>query len=297
MWNAAEQYQFFEAILFKTFGLTMEITDIRFVSGGSINTAARVSTLESTFFIKFNHSEHEDMFEKEAKGLALLQQTNALCIPEVLGFGKYNDKSYLVLEFIENGGQRPDFWQDFGRSLSILHSHTHSSFGLSFDNYIGSLEQQNQYYENGIDFFVEKRLRPMVGLALYNGLITPHLRDCFEQFYPLLPSLLPNEKPSLLHGDLWSGNFLSNPYGYVCLIDPAPYYGLREAEIAFTHLFGGFDDEFYESYNESYRLTPNFQSRIPLYNLYPLLVHVNLFGKSYLPPIERLVRRFVGSSK
>ncbi|MDF7817817.1 fructosamine kinase family protein [Runella sp. MFBS21] len=297
MWNAAEQYQFFEAILFKTFGLTMEITDIRFVSGGSINTAARVSTLESTFFIKFNHSEHEDMFEKEAKGLALLQQTNALCIPEVLGFGEYNDKSYLVLEFIENGGQRPDFWQDFGRSLSILHSHTHSSFGLSFDNYIGSLEQQNQYYENGIDFFVEKRLRPMVGLALYNGLITPYLRDCFEQFYPLLPSLLPNEKPSLLHGDLWSGNFLSNPYGYVCLIDPAPYYGLREAEIAFTHLFGGFDDEFYESYNESYRLTPNFQSRIPLYNLYPLLVHVNLFGKSYLPPIERLVRRFVGSSK
>lgn len=297
MWNGVEQYQFFEALLFKTFGLTTEITDIRFVSGGSINTAARVSTLESTFFIKFNHSEHEDMFEKEAKGLALLQQTNALCIPEVLGFGEYNDKSYLVLEFIENGGQRPDFWQDFGRSLSILHSHTHSSFGLSFDNYIGSLEQQNQYYENGIDFFVEKRLRPMVGLALYNGLITPHLRDCFEQFYPLLPSLLPTEKPSLLHGDLWSGNFLPNPYGYVCLVDPAPYYGLREAEIAFTHLFGGFDDEFYESYNESYRLTPNFQSRIPLYNLYPLLVHVNLFGKSYLPPIERLVRRFVGSSK
>lgn len=295
MWIGAEQYQFFEAILFKTFGHEIEIKDIRFISGGSINTAARVSTLEGTFFVKFNHSEHEDMFEKEAKGLMLLQDTNALCIPEVVGFGEYNDKSYLVLEFIENGGQRPDFWQEFGRSLSVLHSHTHSSFGLSFDNYIGSLEQRNQYYENGIDFFVEKRLRPMVGLALYNGLITQNLRDCFEHFYPLLPHLLPDEKPSLLHGDLWSGNFLPNPYGYVCLVDPAPYYGLREAEIAFTHLFGGFDDEFYEAYNEAYRLTPNFQSRIQIYNLYPLLVHVNLFGKSYLPPIERLLRRFVGS--
>ncbi len=294
MWIGAEQYQFFEAILFKTFGHEIEIKDIRFISGGSINTAARVSTLEGTFFVKFNHSEHEDMFEKEAKGLTLLQDTNALCIPEVVGFGEYHGKSYLVLEFIENGGQRPDFWQEFGRSLSVLHSHTHSSFGLSFDNYIGSLEQRNQYYENGIDFFVEKRLRPMVGMALYNGLITSHLGDCFEHFYPLLSSLLPDEKPSLLHGDLWSGNFLANPYGYVCLVDPAPYYGLREAEMAFTHLFGGFDDEFYEAYNEAYRLTPNFQSRIPIYNLYPLLVHVNLFGKSYLPPIERLLRRFVG---
>ncbi|WP_428664510.1 fructosamine kinase family protein [Runella sp.] len=294
MWAGNDQYQFFESILFETLGHTIEVTEARFVSGGSINTAARIFTPEGTFFVKFNHAEKEDMFEKEARGLALLRKTNAIHIPLVHGYGKNGGKAYLIQEFVENGGQRPDFWRIFGHALAALHSHTRPDFGLDFDNYIGSLEQVNTFVENGIDFFIENRLRAQAGLALYNNLIDHELYNRLERFYPLLKNLLPNERPALLHGDLWSGNFLVNEQGRVALADPAPYYGLREAEIAFTHLFGGFDDEFYDNYEEAFPLEPHFEARIPIYNLYPLLVHVNLFGKSYLPPVERLVKRYVG---
>ncbi|RDB06442.1 fructosamine kinase family protein [Runella aurantiaca] len=295
MWDGIDQYQFFESILFETFGKSVEVIDVRFVAGGSINTAARVLTPEGTFFVKFNHAEKEDMFEKEASGLSLLRRTNAIHIPEVHGYGKNGGRAYLIQEFVENGGQHPDFWQTFGRSLAELHSHTQPFFGLNFDNYLGLLEQNNAFCVNGIDFFVEKRLRPQAGLALYNNLIGSDLYSRLERFYPLLKNLLPTEPPALIHGDLWSGNFLINEHGRVSLIDPAPYYGFREAELAFTHLFGGFDDEFYENYQESFPFEPHFETRIPIYNLYPLLVHVNLFGRSYLPPIERLVKRYVGA--
>jgi fructosamine-3-kinase len=292
MWNHNEQFQFFETILFETFGKTPKIREVRIIAGGSINTAVRVVTSQGTFFIKFNHAELEDMFEKEARGLEILRQTEAIAIPEVLGYGKNGNKAYLIMEFVENGGQRPDFWRNFGQSLAALHFHTQQNFGLSFDNYIGSLEQFNEYIGNGIDFFIERRLRPQVGLALYNSLLSKEMYDRFERFYPLLINLLPTERPALLHGDLWSGNFLPNEHGRAALIDPAPYYGFREAEIAFSHLFGGFDDEFYEAYHDAFPLDSDLESRIPVYNLYPLLVHVNLFGRSYLPPVERLLKRF-----
>lgn len=294
MWNPTEQVQFFEGILFETFGQSMEVLEVQVVSGGNINTAVRVFTPEGTFFIKFNHGEQEDMFEKEARGLEILRHTEAIHIPYVLGYGKNGNKSYLIQEFMENGGQRPDFWKNFGESLAALHSHTQRDFGLSFDNYIGSLEQSNQCSGNGVDFFIERRLRPQAGLALYNDLISKEMYNRFERFYPALKSIIPAERPALIHGDLWSGNFLTNQHGRVSLVDPAPYYGFREAEIAFSHLFGGFDDEFYEAYHEAFPLEPDLHSRIPIYNLYPLLVHVNLFGKSYLPPIERLLKRYVG---
>ncbi|AEI51840.1 fructosamine kinase family protein [Runella slithyformis] len=295
MWLGNDQYQFFESILFETLGYSTEVIEVRFVSGGSINTAARVLTPEGTFFVKFNHAEKEDMFEKEVRGLRILRSTKTIHIPQVYGYGKNGGKAYLIQEFVENGGQHPAFWRTFGQSLAKLHAHTHHSFGLDFDNYIGSLEQTNSLNENGIDFFIESRLRPQAGLALYNSLIDYKLYSRMERFFPLLAGLLPNERPALLHGDLWSGNFLINEQGLPSLVDPAPYYGLREAELAFTHLFGGFDDEFYESYADVFPLEPQLEARIPIYNLYPLFVHVNLFGKSYLPPIERLVRRYLGA--
>ena len=166
MWNADDQYQFFESILFETLGQPIEVIEARFVSGGSINTAARVFTPEGTFFVKFNHAEKEDMFEKEAQGLEVLRKTGAVHVPAVLGFGKNAGKAYLIQEFVENGGQHPDFWRNFGQSLAELHSHTRRYFGLDFDNYIGSLVQNNKSLENGIDFFIENRLRPQIGLAL-----------------------------------------------------------------------------------------------------------------------------------
>jgi fructosamine-3-kinase len=120
------------------------------------------------------------------------------------------------------------------------------------------------------------------------------LFDKFNRLYEVLPSLLPNEKPALLHGDLWSGNYLVDDQGSATLVDPAVYYGNREAEIAFTHLFGGFQPNFYQGYTEAMPLENSFQERVPLYNLYPLMVHVNLFGSGYLGAVERTLTRFVG---
>jgi fructosamine-3-kinase len=144
------------------------------------------------------------------------------------------------------------------------------------------LLQSNEYTANWIDFFIEKRLKAQAGLAFYNGEIPRSLYDKFNDLYNKLPELLPSEKPALLHGDLWSGNVIVGSNGHVSLIDPAVYYGNREAEIAFTKLFGGFSSAFYDAYNEAFPLEKGFEERIDIYNLYPLLVHVNLFGSGYI---------------
>jgi protein-ribulosamine 3-kinase len=292
MWIGEEQQGFFEQILWESTGQHLDIIDVQLVSGGSINTSVRILTEHGAFFAKFNHAEREDQFEKEVRGLRLLQQTEAVAVANVLGFGKVDGKAYLLQNFIASGQRVADFWEDFGQSLALLHSHTQAKFGLQFDNYVGALPQNNQPLDNGIAFLVTRRLRPQAGLALYNELIDNELYRKLEKFYELLPQLLPNERPALLHGDLWSGNFLTNEQGRVALIDPAPYYGFREAEIAFTHLFGGFEAAFYESYHDTFPLEDHFEERIAIYNLYPLLVHVNLFGKSYLAPIDKLLKKY-----
>ncbi len=294
MWTGEEQQGFFEQILWESTGQQLDIIDVQLVAGGSINTSVRILTEQDNFFIKFNHAEREDQFKTEVRGLQLLRQTDALPVPNVLGHGKVGDKAYLLQNFMESAPPNATFWQDFGQNLALLHSHTQREFGLHFDNYIGILSQNNQPLPNGIAFLVERRLRPQAGLALYNELIDSELYQKLEKFYEHLPHLLPNERPALLHGDLWSGNFLTNEAGQATLVDPAPYYGFREAEIAFTHLFGGFDAVFYEVYHDTFPLEDNFKERIAIYNLYPLLVHVNLFGKSYLAPVEKLIKKYVG---
>ncbi len=180
------------------------------------------------------------MFRAEAQGLELLRTTGTFTIPRVLHQGSRGDKAYLVLEYIEAGRKRATYWQEFGQSLAELHSHTRPEFGLSFNNYIGSLPQRNNCHQDSIEFFIEERLKIQSGLALYNNLISHQLYDSFQKLYKALPDLLPRERPALVHGDLWSGNVITDAQGRACLIDPAPHYGLREAEIAFTYLFGGF---------------------------------------------------------
>ncbi|WP_128547119.1 fructosamine kinase family protein [Larkinella soli] len=292
MWLGEEQFEFFEGILFQTLGSPIEVLEARFLSGGDINTAAQVFSSEGLFFVKWNSADREGMFGSEARGLDLLRSAEAIHIPEVIGYGHYQDKAYLILEYIDPVAARTDYWESFGQSLALLHSHTQPKFGLSFDNYIGSLPQSNTPTDNGIAFFIEQRLHPQAGMAFYKGLIPKELFDKFPQLYQRLPDLLPNERPALLHGDLWSGNVMVNEQGNVALIDPAVYYGFREAELAFTTLFGGFDDRFYDAYDETFPLEDGFKERIPIYNLYPLLVHLNLFGTGYLSGIERVLDRF-----
>ncbi len=284
---------FFENILFNALGLEAELKGYQYVSGGCINNAVRLDTADGPFFLKWNEAADQDMFEKEYKGLQQLIKTDGLAVPKPIQFGEYEQKTYLLLEYLRVHRQSSDYWEELGRGLAHIHAHTQATFGFGHDNYIGRLHQRNAATSNWIDFFIEHRLEVQLGLALYNGHIDKTYADRFRLLYSVLPEQLPQEKPALIHGDLWSGNVMPGHHGHPTIFDPAVYYGHREMELAFTRLFGGFDKQFYLTYNEVFPLMPGFTQRADLYNLYPLLVHVNLFGTSYLSGIDRTLRQYI----
>ena len=233
------------------------------------------------------------MFEVEARGLKLLQSTGAVRVPEIINTGSAEGKSYLLLEFLAPGRKATSYAETLGRELAALHQNSSPFFGLDHDNYIGRLPQKNETKPSWANFFIECQLKPQVGLAAYNGLIANDTVLRFEAFYDKLPALFPEEPPSLLHGDLWSGNVHTGPDGHAWLIDPAVYFGHRAMALAFTQLFGGFEPSFYSAYHESFPLQPGWEERTDLCNLYPLMVHVNLFGTSYLAAVERTLSRYI----
>ena len=288
-----DQIQFLESILFENLGRETRVKDYYFLSGGCVNQSVQVVADAGSFFVKWNEIADSQMFGAEAQGLEILRQASETGIPEVIGYGQNAQKNYLILEFLEFNQPKPGDWASLGESLARLHTHTQGQFGLAHDNFIGSLPQNNAPTDNWIDFFIERRLKPQAGLAMYNHAMPMDTYNRLTKFYARLPQLLPAEKPALLHGDLWSGNLLTGRNGHACLIDPAVYYGHREAEMAYTRLFGGFEPPFYESYQAALPLQPGFEQRVEIYNLYPLLVHVNLFGAGYLSGVERVLRKFV----
>ncbi|REE05740.1 fructosamine kinase family protein [Marinoscillum furvescens] len=285
--------QLLESALFQSTGIPQAVKSAQHLSGGCINNAVKTVTNEGTYFIKFNDNIDEDMFEKEALGLSLLKAANHLQIPDVIGIGQVGPNHYIILEHINKAAPSADFWEDFGQNLAKLHRQTAPTFGLDHNNYIGKLPQRNDQEPGWLDFFIQHRLEVQLGLALYNDHIDEAFANRFRQIYPILPGIIPEEPPAMLHGDLWSGNFMVGPGGKACLFDPAVYYGHREIELAFTKLFGGFDPAFYHGYHEQYPVEPGFDQRMDIYNLYPLLVHVNLFGTSYLTGVEATLRRFL----
>ena len=294
MFNTGDQEQLFESILFQTFGETVPVEEYRFVSGGCINNTVCLITEKGKLFIKWHESAPENMFEVEAMGLDLLKKAGHIKIPTVLGKGNANGKDYLIMEFIDSA--RPDkmYWENFGANLAHMHKkNTQNQYGLDHNNYIGRLPQSNEPKDDWIDFFIEKRLEVQVQLARYNGLVDAGFVKKFQKIYDKLPELLPVDPPSLIHGDMWSGNVMTGADGQACLIDPAVYYGHREIELSFTQMFGGFDISFYNSYNEVYPLQPGFDQRVDIYNMYPYLVHVNLFGTSYLSGVTRVLNRYL----
>jgi protein-ribulosamine 3-kinase len=233
------------------------------------------------------------MFQAEAKGLHILGASETLRIPEVIHVGEEGSFQYLLLEYIDDGRKSPDFWESFGRGLAKMHKQSASRFGLDHNNYIGSLPQDNRESGSWIEFFIERRLRSQLAIALQNNGLNKSAASDFDKLFAKLNSLLPDERPSLLHGDLWGGNLMIADNGEACLIDPAVYYGHREVDLAMTQLFGGFDSVFFESYNEEFPLLPGYRERLDLYNLYPLLVHVNLFGGGYAAQVMSVLRRFL----
>ncbi len=291
--QSQEQHLFISAILAKHIDAATKIDDLQFFYGGNFNLAVRVKSGESEYFIKWTQGEHKGLFEAEAKNLQLIKQANAIDVPAVLGEGSMDSKEYLMMECIQSAEKASHYWADFGQKLAHLHQNSSTSgHGLNYTNFLGAATQDNAWESNGVDFFIQKRLKKQVDAAVYHRKISAEMEAQFEALYEKLPQLLPNESSALLHGDLWSGNAMVNERGEITLVDPCSYYGLREAELAFTTMFGGFPTEFYEAYHQTFPIEKGFHERIPLYNLYPLMVHVNLFGEGYLPAVNKILASY-----
>jgi len=283
-----------EAVLTRERGRALTVQQALRVHGGSVNDAFRLDTEEGPFFLKINLADQfPSLFESEAHGLALLRQAGELRVPELIAHGEFEDTTFLLLEFVAPTEEDPGFQARFGRALARLHRHAQATFGLDRDNHIGLLPQVNTPHREWTEFLIQCRFGPLVKMARDNKRI--HAGDVlrFERLYGKLPALIPAEPPALLHGDLWKNNYLAGAGGEAVLIDPAVYFGHREMDIAMTRLFGGFDRDFYAAYQEEEPLEPGWEERMDLCNLYPLLVHLNLFGGSYADRVSAVLRTYV----
>jgi len=259
------------------------------ISGGSINETYKISTLNQAFFVKTNTiSNFENGFKEEVMGLEFLASKECI-IPKIMIEGRFNNTTFLILEWVESSVKSYTFWKNFALDLARLHQNKSEYFGLEYSNFMGRLKQDNTLKSNFVDFFIQNRMIPQIKMAFNKGLLDKTTIQKFEKLYLELPNIFPVEKPSALHGDLWSGNFLCNSNEKVVFIDPAVYYGHRELDLAMTLLFGGFSEEFYSIYHEEFPLEQGFFDRKDIYNLYPLLIHLNLFGSSYFPSIKAII--------
>src|SRR5215469_1350846 len=263
-------------------GATCEPAPERSVGGGSINRCYRWNTGRGPLFVKVAPRVTLADFEAEAAGLAELERARALRVPQVRACGRTVDTAFLALEWLQTGAADALSERRLGEGLAALHRVTAPRFGWSRDNTIGRTPQSNSWTDDWAEFFREERLRPQLRLAVRNG-YGELLAARGERLMEVLPALLAGHRPSasLLHGDLWSGNWLATADGEPVVFDPALYYGDREADLAMTHLFGGFGAAFYAAYEHAAPLTPGAPRRAELYNLYHVLNHANLFGGGY----------------
>jgi fructosamine-3-kinase len=266
------------------------------VSGGDINQAQRVTLADGReLFVKTNPRAPATMFPAEARGLAWLAEARALRTPAVVAVSAPDaDTSYLVLELVRRGPPQRGFDDALGRGLAALHRFGAPGFGLDHDNFIGRLPQANRPAATWADFYRAERLEPQLRLAADHGLASPAMRRGFAALFGVLGDRVgPVEPPARLHGDLWGGNLMCDDSGAPCLIDPAVYGGHREVDLAMMRLFGGFGDRAFAAYDEAWPLADGHEERVDLYQLYPLMVHVNLFGGGYGASVEAALQRLV----
>jgi fructosamine-3-kinase len=271
--------------------LFQKVTSIISLGGGCIGNAMKVTVENGTSYFVKNYS-NKKMHEAEANGLNELKTANAIRIPRVV---KFND-NFLILEFIESAPKCSDFSEKFGRQFADLHKITSSKYGYFEDNFIGSTEQINvPQNESWSEFYFENRLMFQFRLAEKNGYSTNELKSGIKDIEKIITHIIgeSEEKPTLLHGDLWGGNYIVDQRGNPVLIDPAVYYGHREADLAMTKLFGGFDSKFYSAYNEEYPLKEGWEYRENVYKLYHILNHLNLFGGSYYNQAVSLIKYYI----
>jgi len=279
------------AALTETLGRRVRVRRLHSLSGGCINEAARVETDVGDWFAKWNAASPPDMFAREAVGLeAMARSGTSLAIPRPV----HASERWLLTDFLEAGPRPPDFDERLGHGLAELHRATDPrGFGFPHDNYCGATPQPNGWCRDWLEFYRERRLGAQARLAARRGL---PMRDlaALERLVERLDGWLgiDPEPPALIHGDLWGGNLHADAAGHPALIDPAAYYGHREAELGMMVLFGGFSERVFAAYDEAWPLQPEWRERLPLYTLYHVLNHYHLFGGGYGRQAMGIVRRF-----
>lgn len=272
---------------------SFEVKQRRSVGGGCINQGYAVSNGAVTYFVKLNQASLVDMFEAEALGLEQMWDTHTIRVPKPIGCGISDNSAYIVLEWLELGrSANTNAWEEMGRNLAAMHKATsNKGFGWERNNTIGSTPQINTWTADWAEFFTQHRIGYQLKLAQRRG-------GYFKQGERLLaaiPELLADyqPQPSLVHGDLWSGNAAVTAEGEPVILDPATYYGDRETDLAMTELFGGFPAAFYRGYNQVWPLDEGYERRKTLYNLYHILNHFNLFGGSYASQANRMIEQIL----
>ena len=282
----------------ETTGKAFTLHKVVSVGGGCINSAFLLEGEGVAFFVKINRKEQLPMFEAEATGLHEIAATKTVRVPLPICHGVGGDKSYLVLECLELRPTEGACDRVFGQKLAAMHKIAQTFYGWHRDNTIGSTRQPNTRTSDWIEFFTRHRLGFQLKLAESHGFggklqrEGEKLMDCLPAFFV---SYTP--KPSLLHGDLWGGNYAADNTGQPVIFDPACYYGDREADIAMTELFGGFGRDFQHTYLDAYPLDEGYRTRKTLYNLYHIINHLNLFGGGYLVQAENMISRLLAEAR
>ncbi len=274
--------------------LCIKIESVHSVSGGDISQAYLLETESERFFCKVNHADQaHNMFVAEKKGLEAIAETKTIASPKVLFCEPLEKGSVLLMEYIEPKRASSAEMSQYGHQLAALHHYSVGNlFGWETDNFIGSLPQSNFNHTDWCDFYVAERLLPQLRRAQDGNRLQADEMPSEDALLRTCGNLFPEVSPSLLHGDLWSGNYLISRTGVPFLIDPATYYGHREVDIAMTRLFGGFGTPFYEAYNEHFPKIGGEAERNDIYQLYYLLVHLNLFGSSYKASVMDILDRY-----
>jgi fructosamine-3-kinase len=267
------------------------------VAGGDINNAFAVTLASGRrLFVKTHRSPLTEVFVREAEGLAWLAEANALRVPGVVAASEVDARgpACLVLEYIARGSPGASYDETLGRGLAALHRFGATGFGHERANYLATLPQDNTSSADWPAFYAERRLSPLTDRAVARGLLPASVAARLQRLCEQMNEFTGDaEPPARLHGDLWGGNALAADSGEPVIFDPAVYGGHREIDLAMMRLFGGFSRRVFDAYRESYPLTPGHEDRVALYQLYPLLAHVNLFGGGYVSQLDQALSVYV----
>ncbi|MEW5757443.1 MAG: fructosamine kinase family protein [Pseudomonadota bacterium] len=280
----------------ETTGQPFQVESERAMGGGCINEAYLVAGAGQQYFVKLNSADAREMFEAEAEGLRELAASRAIRVPAPICGGVAGAQAYLVLEYVALGSGGKDGQQRLGEQLAALHRVQGKRFGWYRNNTIGATPQPNEYADDWCRFWQEHRIGFQLQRLAERG-FGGRIQQRGERLLQAIPALLQGHRPtpSLLHGDLWSGNYAFDAHGAPVIFDPAVYYGDRETDLAMTELFGGFSPAFYQAYAAAFPFAEGYERRKVLYNLYHILNHANLFGGGYLGQAESMIDRLLAS--